>query len=255
MSFLSKFFVFLIALAVFAVVCAWIMGGESQKNSTRISIKAKPNSVFEYLIDDEKIKNWASDLVSAGPYEDDGGENSEFKTSERIVVKEGAESVWEDLVTRFQRGEALSIQSRQGGLTKTYVFQLEENDLGGTDVLYRTIKSASGIAKFMLPFEEKESATLLETEMKSLKKLVESEVDPDFDPYPSVEDPQGAPVVVDSSTDNNTSPEMPAPNDNSDQSEALSVVDQVLGPVGEADPGNKPKDGERNFEKLFGTGG
>ena len=57
MSFLSKFFVFLIALAVFAVVCAWIMGGESQKNSTRISIKAKPNSVFEYLIDDEKIKN------------------------------------------------------------------------------------------------------------------------------------------------------------------------------------------------------
>jgi len=255
MSFLSKFFIFLIGLAVLATASAWIMGGESQKNSTRISINATPNSVFQYLVDDDKIRNWGSDLVSAGPYKDDDGENSAFETLERVVLKNGEESVWQESIMRYQRGEALSIQSRKGGLTKTFVFKLEENDLGGTDVLYRTIKSASGLEKFIFPFQEKESSTQLETELESLKKLVESEVEPGFEPETEAEDSQGSPVVVDSSSDNNTDPAMPVPDSIPDESDKPSVIDQVLGEAGAKEPDDKPKDGERNFEKLFGTGG
>lgn len=152
---------------------------------------------------------------------------------------------------RYQRGEALSIQSRKGGLTKTYVFKLEENDLGGTDILYRTIKSASGLDQFIFPFHEKESSSQLVTEMESLKKLVESEVEPGFEP----EDSQDSPVVVDSSSDNNASPAMAVPDSIPEESDGPSVIDQVLGEAGAKKPDDKPKDGERNFESLFGTGG
>lgn len=250
MSFFSKFFIFLIGLAVFAAACAWIMGGESQKSSTRISIDASPNSVFRYLVDDEKIKNWASDLVSAGPYKGDG-DGSESGVLERVIVTDGKESVWQDSVMRFQRGEALSIQSRKGGLTRTSVFQLEGNDLGGTNVLYRTTKSASGLEQFLFPFQEKESGAQLAAEMKNLKKLIESEVKPGSDgDYEDEGD--GTPVVVDSNADNNKSPEMPVAKNDPAKSDGPSVIDRVLGTVYSDD---KPKDGERDFESLFGTGG
>jgi len=253
MSFFSKFFVFLIGLAVLAVVCAWIMGGESQKNSTRISIDASPNSVFRYLVDDEKITNWSNDLVSAGPYKNDEG--SEPVTVERIVSENGNESVWQDSIMRYKLGESLSIQSRKGGLTKTTVFQLEENDLGGTNVLYRTIKSASGLEQLTFSFHEKTSKAQLDSEMKNLKKLIESEVEPGSDDDSEFAAEDSAPVVVDSSTDNNESSEMPVPDNASASSDGPSVIDRVLGTVYSDGSGEKPKDGERNFESLFGTGG
>ena len=252
MSFFSKFLVFLIGLAVFAVVCAWIMGGESQKNSTRISIEASPRAVFRYLVDDEKIKLWASDLVSAGPYKGDEEQDSSFETLERIVREEdGQESVWQDSVMRFQRGQSLSIRSRKGGLTKTTVFQLEENDLGGTNLLYRTIKSASGVDQILFSFQEKESKTQMATEMTRLKKLVESEVEPG-DTDAEIEDEDMTPVVAESGTSNNDAPEMSVPENTPVKSDGPSVIDQVLGTVYSKE---KPKDGQRNFESLFGTGG
>ena len=250
MSFFSKFLVFLLGLAVFAAVAAWIMGGESEKQSTRISIEASPNSVFRYLVEEEKIKAWASDIVSAGPYKDEEEEGS-FETLERIVTEDGGQTVWEDSVMRFKRGEAISIQSRKGGLTTTTVFQLERNDIGGTNLDYRVIKSASGLEQFMFSFQKKDSKTKMATEMSRLKKLIESEV-----VLGSAEDNEGEfgdPVVADSDTDNNGSSEMLAPANASTQSDGPSVIDQVLGPA-ESIPTGEAEDGQRNFEKLFGTG-
>lgn len=252
MSFFSKFFVFLIGLAIFAAVAAWIMGGESEKQSTRISIEASPNSVFRYLIEEEKIKAWASDIVSAGPYkEEEDEEGSGFETLERVVTEEGEQTTWEDKIMRFQRGEALSIQSRRGGITQTTVFQLERNDIGGTNLLYRVIKSASGLDQFLFSFKKKDSKTKMATEMSRLKKLVESEVELGSDDY-SVEG--DAPVVAGSDSDNNASSDMLVPANSSTQSDSPSVIDQVLGPT-DPIPKGKAEDGQRNFESLFGTGG
>ena len=252
MSFLPKFLVFLVGLAIFAAVCAWIMGGESEKQSTRISIEASSGSVFRYLVEEEKIKQWAN-VVSAGPYTEEANEGSEFETLERVVMEEGKQIVWEDSIMRFQRGESISIQSRNGGLTNTIVFQLEKNDIGGTNLLYRVIKSASGLDQFTFPLRKKDSKMQMATEMTKLKKLIESEVESgSYDAEYERQDDKSL-VDAESDADNNT-PEMSASTNASVGSDGPSVVDQVLGPA-DSDPTGVQKDGERNFESLFGTGG
>lgn len=250
MTFFSKFLIFLLGLVVLAVVSAWIMGGETQKHSTRISIEASPDDVFKYLVDGEKMKEWANGIVSAGPYlaeeetvEDDNG--YEYKVPlERIVMKEGKESVWQDSILRFKEGETLSIKSRKGGLTRTLVFQLEENEIGGTNMDYRLSRSASGWEQVLFPFQKEESRTQMATEMTKLKNLVESQVEFVEGRKSEVDEEIEAPVVATDANGNNT--------------EAIavdsgpSVIDKVLGPI-DAAP-KKPKDGTRNFESLFGTG-
>lgn len=251
MSFFSKILIFLLGLSVLAVVSAWIMGGESKKYSTRISIEASPVDVFQYLVDGEKMKQWANGIVSAGPYEaddDDAGAEEvaklEFKSLERVVSKDGKESVWEDSILRFEEGETLSIKSRKGGLARTIVFQLEENEIGGTTIDYRLSRSASGWEQLLFAFQKEESRTHMGTEMTRLKNLVESEVEfvagRRSDSGQEVE----APVVAGEGNGNNTGAIAAGT--------GSSVVDQVLGPI-DAAP-EKPKDGTRNFESLFGTG-
>lgn len=243
MSPISKFLAFLLALAVLAATAAWIMGGESSKSSTRISIEASPNQVFRYLINGEKIKQWGRDVVSAGPFEDSSG------TIERILSAEGGDEFWKDSVLRFTPGESLSIQSRKGGLTKTYVFQLEENDLGGTNVQYRLTKSASGLEQFLFALENHDNVRPeMAAEMTRLKDLVESEVElePDSD--------ESVPVVENSPNDDNAVSNEAVATGRA-ESVGTSVVDQVLGPVyGNSNEDEKPQDGKRNFESLFGTG-
>ena len=183
MPFFSKLLIFFLGLAVFAVVAAWIMGGASSKSSTRISIEASPTDVFRYLTDGEKIPQWAKDVVSAPTYTDD----EQAGSIERVVSTVGKEGTWEDSIMRFKVGEAISIQSKKDGLTNVYVFQLERNDLGGTNVEYRMTQSASGLNQFSFAFEDRENVrTEMGTEMTKLKQLVESEVD--FDPDAEPED-------------------------------------------------------------------
>jgi uncharacterized protein YndB with AHSA1/START domain len=254
MTFFSKLLAFLIALAVIAVAAAWIMGGESSKSSTRISIDASPEDVFRYLVDGEKIKVWGSDVVSAETFE---GDDPTLGSKSRVVMQDGQQVVWEDTVMRFQTGEAVSIQSKKAGYTKTYVFQLEENDLGGTNVQYRQTQSAGGLERLMFPFQDRKNLKNdMAAEMTKLKNLVESEVDPPGSrSNDEEEDEMGSPVVGSQGNGDNDSSTETSGEDSGPESSAVSIVDQVLGPVYDNRKENKPVDGKRNFESLFGTGG
>ncbi len=257
MSFMGKFFVFLFGLAVLAVVGAWIMGGESVKHSTSISIDASPTSVFRYLTDGEKIKQWASDIVSIGSFSDD----VELRTQKRVVREDGKEVVWEDSLIRFQNGKpeaatqpdedlgcVVSIQSRKGGLTRTYVYQLEKNEIGGTDLTYRLTRSASGVDKFFFPFKEDDSDVKMATEMTRLKKLIESEVDPsDMRKPETIEDDaplDGSDATSDNGSQLNLDPSV----------EPISMEDDPVQSPATPEPVKKQALSERNFESLFGTG-
>jgi uncharacterized protein YndB with AHSA1/START domain len=249
MPFIVKFFVFMFALAVFAVIGAWIMGGESVKHSTSITVDASPGSVFRYLSDGEKIKQWGSDIVSVGTFSED--EDGGF-SQDRVVRTEKGEAVWEDSVMRFQVGEAISIQSRKGGLTQTFVFQLEENDIGGTNLQYRLTRSAGGLDRLLFPFEEDRSETKMAAEMTKLKTLIESEVDPSDMSKPDEPIEKATPVDGLSDDGDNVTAETEV------QARpvamgAESIVDRVMGPP-EPGPEMKQPIGERNFESLFGTG-
>jgi len=247
MSTFSKLLAFLVGLAVLAIVAAWIMGGESAKSSTRISIDASRGNVFRYLVEGEKIQQWADGVVSAGTFR---SEDSESGSEERVVLEDEKQVVWEDSVMRYQAGDAVSIQSKRGGLTRTYVFQLEENDLGGTNIQYRLTESASGMERFMFPFADREHArNVMATEMTKLKALVESEVEPGAKPPSGYE--EESPLVETQASGDNGNANQTARSD----SPGVSAIDQVLGPVYGKARNEKPEDGKRNFESMFGTGG
>lgn len=255
MTFFSKFLAFLFALAVIAVIAAWIMGGESAKNSTRVSIDARPVDVFRYLVEGEKIKVWGNEVVSADNYHDD---DPTLGTMNRVVMQDGQQVIWEDSIMRFQPGEAISIQSRNGGLTKTYVFQLEENELGGTNIQYRLTQSASGVERLLFAFQDRENCRNdMAAEMTKLKNLVESEVEPPGSPSHSddaEEDGMDSPVVGSQGTGDNATTGQATTQNTVPESSSVSVIDQVLGTVYEKGKDEKPEDGKRNFESLFGTG-
>lgn len=243
MPFLAKFLLFIFGFAVFAAIGAWIMGGESTKHSTSITVDASPDTVFGYLIDGEKVKQWGSDVVSAGTFSE-GSTNQE-----RVTRGEKGDVVWTDSLMRFQSGDdgkALSIQSRNGGLTRTYVFQLEENEIGGTNVLYRLTRSAGGLDRFLFSFQEDDSDTRMAEEMTRLKSLIESEVDPSDMKTPDASGEDEVPLVALSGNGNNEPEAISKSGDG-------SLKDEVVGPT-VPEPEKKLPLSERKFESLFGTG-
>ncbi len=246
MPFLNKFFIFLIGLAVFAVVGAWILGGKPAKHSTSITIDVSPFSVFQYLTEGEKIKEWGSNIVSVGSFDEQTEEGKNLQ--KRVVQAEEREVVWEDSVLRFKVGESFSVQSHSGGLKRTYVFQLEENDIGGTNVRYRQTRSAGGLDQFTFWFQEDDCSKEMVAEMSRLKELIENEVDPnEMIVMPS--STEEAPLVASMSNGNNgdaeATPLQPV--------ESEDEADRAL--QAQSQPAKSSQSlYERKFESLFGTG-
>jgi hypothetical protein len=132
------------------------------------------------------------------------------------------------------------------------VFQLEENEIGGTTVQYRLTRSAAGLDRLLFPFEEDRSETKMAAEMTKLKTLIESEVDPSDMSMPEGSIEEGVPVDGLSEGSDNAAAEtevQPRPV----AMGAESIVDRVMGPA-EPGPEMKRPISERNFESLFGTG-
>ena len=197
MSFPAKFFLSLLALLVIVAVALWIMGGESKKNSTQVSVAASPAVVFRYLVDGDEIRRWGIGIKSVGSFSGD-----QTEAQNRIVESDNGESSWKDTVLRFQQDQMLSIQSSKLGLVRTLVFQLDENDLGGTNVDYRITESAAGVERFLFPFKSTANRTTMVDEMIRLRDLVESENDPPVAKAAS-EDP-APPLDADSQGSNNS---------------------------------------------------
>jgi uncharacterized protein YndB with AHSA1/START domain len=268
---MSKFLITMSTLCVLVVVGAWIMGGETGKYSTSISIDASPADVFPYLTDGEKISQWASDVVSVDSFDRD-----DSVIRKRVVQEEDETVTWEDSVLRFQDGTenenetekeerekeySISIQSKNGGFTNTYFFHLKTNELERTNLEYRVTQTASGIDRFFFPFREDDTKAKITAEVTKLKSMIESEVEPmraensDLE-SDSMDDELGdsePPVASDADNVNNT----PAADFSITEmkGDVSPVETPVVKPLTE-DEIEKPfvalKD--RRFESLFATG-
>ena len=234
MPFALKFMLFLIGLLVIVAAAIWIMGGESKKNSTRITIKASPAVVFRYLVESDEIRRWGAGVKTVGSF---SGEETETQT--RIVETGGSQETWEDKVLRFQQDQMLSIKSKKFGLVRTRVFQLEKNSLGGTDVDYRITDSVSGVERFLFPFKANIKRTTMVDEMTQLRDLVESENEPPAEYEVEPVEESTSPLAPNSDQGNNGS--------------GSPVAGTVAG--GSSSQGSSVDQSKRGYESLFGTGG
>lgn len=229
MSFATKFIFSLLALLVIVAVAVWIMGGESKKNSTQVSIAASPEVVFRYLVDGGEIGKWGTGIKTVGSFS-----KGQSEPQSRIVDTAGSESTWQDSVLRFQQNQMLSIQSTKLGLVRTLVFQLNENDLGGTNLDYRISESAAGVERLLFPFKSTVDRTTMVDEMIRLRDLIENENDP---PTAKTSAATPRPLDADSQESNNGSVE---PSEGSPEGAQSTPT-----------PNEAPK---RMYESLFATG-
>lgn len=263
MTFMSKFIIAMCTLCVLVVVSAWIMGGETGKYSTSISIDASPDDVFPYLTDGEKINKWASDVVSVDSFDED-----DSVIRKRVVRQEDENVLWEDSILRFQTAVedddekndfSISIQSRNGGFTNTYFFYLKDNEVSGTNLEYRVTQSASGIDRFFFSFREDDTKAKITAEVTKLKSIVESEVEPrledlESDPMDQEQSDFQSPTAGESKIDTSTptvnfsAAEMPS-DVSAAEIQSISALDEPL--IEEA---RSVQLKDRRFESLFATG-
>jgi hypothetical protein len=187
MSFVSKFLMFTGLLLVVSTICIWIAGGETTKHSTTITIDAVKEQIFPYLTESERIKRWAKDVVEVGSFTQEGP-----TVQERTIRDEsGNMVVVSDELMRFQSPESFSFKSTSNGITQTFVFQLDDNEVDGTNLEYRSARSAVGIGRMFFPFASDNTDSRMVSEMRKLKEIVESDVEqgvaPEIMPPPTDE--------------------------------------------------------------------
>lgn len=239
MSFPIKFLLSLLLLAAIAIAGLGIVGSKSVKHSTQITINAHGSDVFEWLVESEKIREWAPEIIDVASFESEDQEESV-----RTIQIDETELSYEDKVLRYDHGEMVSVRSTGRDLVQTQVFQLEPNDLGGTNLEFRLTRTSKGLGRFLVPFREDDSSKTMKRQMRKLKKLIEKQRDGML-----VGDSQSRTVTSVSSP-----PEVSGDGEqvgNSQASDSQPARTAIKPPVKKVDvEANR----QRTFRSLFGTG-
>ena len=229
-------------MAAIAVAGIGIVGSKAAKHSTQITINAHPSDVFDWLVESHKIREWAPEIKVVASFESEDQEES-VRTVQG--ENEGArEFSFTDKVLRYDYGEMISVRSTSRDVVQTQVFQLDSNDLGGTNLEFRFTRSPTGLGRFLMPFRGDESAKAMKRQMRKLKKLVEKQ--------------EGMVLAVDNESTTQTTvsnpPEVSGGGDEEDvksEDDAPPAGTATMVPMKEVDVEANRK---RNFRSLFGTG-
>ncbi len=172
---MNSFLKIAIGLGVVVVTAAaalYILGSERGRHSTSLVIDAPPATVFAYLTDPERLKQWVTGLVEMEPLGDLTGEigarslvtsNSNGRTVEA-----------EEEIIRFQQDVLYSVQSTNEFQVQTSRFELEPKD-NQTKLTYRVVVANRGFGKFLGVFDQTPIQEQIETDARRLKELIESQ--------------------------------------------------------------------------------
>lgn len=223
-----------------AAACVWIIGGKTTKHSTRLTIDATPASIFPFLTDNGRVKEWSEEIVEVGNYLNPDSESTSGNTT-RIIERDGKEVEFEDKILRFDVDELLSVQSSNSFMVQTSIFQLIPGSQGKkTQLEYRVKTNHVGAGRFLAPFSKDIIEDRIVAEARKIKALVEANVDAD------------APQPLSSATANDSYDE------NVEQAsfeEEVQDIESAINPssrkfIGDA---NAESD-DSSFNSLFGAG-
>lgn len=175
MSHFSRFLFWALILASVGACSLWIMGGNRSEYSTSSTINANPETVFAFLVEPDRLKDWSEGLVQVGHLESNVDENGFSKriTTERVISENGQEIEFQDEVLRYDPHQSLSIQSSNRSIIITSIFALEPQG-DQTLVSYRVKTLHCGLGRFMAPFQNDSRQNQIENELRRLKEAVES---------------------------------------------------------------------------------
>lgn len=153
----------------------WIIGGKRTEHSTALPINASPETVFAYLVEPEKLKDWVEGLSSVEKIEP----NEVIKgmllvdTTSRTMDYGGTSTVFEDEVLRFGENKNLTLRSTSSRVSLTWIFNLESK---GDDSLltYRVKVAHHGLGRFLAPLKKESMQERIDEEIRRLKELIEA---------------------------------------------------------------------------------
>ena len=153
----------------------WIIGGQTDRYSTEIEIDAPPKTVFDWLVDGEKIRQWVTGVSDVANFTDpEISVGDRDTTTPRTVTVEGETIKLEDRIMRFDSGKTFSVQSTNDNLIQTSIFQLDATADGNTKLSYRIHLQKAGVGRMMAAFDKSNVDDRMIAEVKKLKQLVES---------------------------------------------------------------------------------
>jgi len=154
-----------------------------------LSIAAPAEAVFPYLTQPERLKSWIDGLSEVSEFRPtpkvDGIASGRVKKTQRIISNaDGSQVHYQDQVIRYDQNLSISVQSSNQQQVLTYIYQLEPRD-GETRLTYRIKKNSCGVGRFLAPISSSDLQERIDSDIRKLKKLVESSPHPVIAPTPS----------------------------------------------------------------------
>ena len=180
----QKILLWILIIAIIVTSALWIMGGKREEYSSALLINADPETVFSYLVEPEKLKNWVEGLSSVERIEPNELVNGMLvvDTSPRTVVIDGKPTQFEDEVLRYGENTNLTVKSTSSKVALTSIFKLEPRD-DRTYLTYRVKTLNRGFGRLLAPLSRDATQARIDEELRRLKELVESKTNWATSPY------------------------------------------------------------------------
>lgn len=188
MSRSSKILFWLVLIAAIVATGSWIIGGKQTEHSTSLLIHADRETVFNYLVEPDKLKGWVEGLAEVGKIEPNKKTRGTIRvsTKPRTMNVDGTPTRFVDEVLRYSKNSNLTIRTSNSGVAYTSFFALEPRD-DRTYLTYRVKTSHLGVRRILAPFGTDETQDRIDTEIRRLKEMIESELNWATSPYAAPE--------------------------------------------------------------------
>ncbi len=167
----TKFLLFLIILTVSALGVLWYSGGKPQEFQTMASIDAKPDVVFNCLLDPTLRQKWVNNLRETALVQDI--EPQLLSVYESVYERDGQMVQAEERIQNWAKDQYLVIRRRDDQWEWMSIFRLEAVGKQ-THLEYSARLSPSGLNRLGFMFYKSPGQQQIEKELLDIKKLAES---------------------------------------------------------------------------------
>lgn len=120
-----------ILIAAIAATVLYLMGGQTHKFETEVTIAAPPDLVFAYLTESDKIRAWMPNIESIEPLTDEGHKEG---AKARIIINEhGTQFELTDQVLRTVPNEELLTLASSDMFQTRSSYKLTKESIGETN--------------------------------------------------------------------------------------------------------------------------
>lgn len=168
---LLRIVAYLLAILALILGVLWVVGGQTFINIAEVTIAAPAERVFDFLSEDDKVKQWMKGVAEIKPLEP--GERKVGAKARIVVEEDGHRLEMQDEVLRLEPGRLLEVRITHDMFAITSLYELSET--GGQTHLKHTMRADyQSLGRVAAPLLSGEIQHKLESDFQRLKQLAEA---------------------------------------------------------------------------------